>query len=72
MHSLEEKLEIISSSPSEPYWASNAEFDNLAKKIQNDISSANLSALLFRNSEMLPLQKRELELLNDLRSEFLI
>ena len=23
---------------SEPYWASNAEFDNLAKKIQNDIA----------------------------------
>lgn len=54
---------------SEPYWASNAQFDNLAKKIQNDISSANLSALLYRNSEMLPLQKRELELLNDLRSQ---
>ena len=54
---------------SEPYWSSNAQFDNLAKKIQNDISSANLSALLFRNSEILPLQKRELELLNDLRSQ---
>ncbi len=54
---------------SEPYWASNAQFDNIAKKIQNDISAANLSALIFRNSEMLPLQKRELELLNDLRSQ---
>lgn len=54
---------------SEPYWSSNASFDNLAKKIQNDINSANLSALLFRNENILPLQKRELELLNDLRSQ---
>lgn len=54
---------------SEPYWASNAEFDNVAKKIQNDISAANLSALIFRNEKMLPLQERELKLLNDLRSQ---
>lgn len=54
---------------SEPFWASNAQFDNLAKKIQNDISSANLSALIFKNENMLPLQKRELELLNELRSQ---
>ena len=54
---------------SEPYWASNAQFDNLAKKIQNDISAANLSALLFKNENLLPLQKRELELLNDLRAQ---
>lgn len=54
---------------SEPYWSSNAQFDNLAKKIQNDISAANLSALLFRNEKMLPLQEKELELLNSLRSQ---
>lgn len=54
---------------SEPYWASNAQFDNLAKKIQNDINGANLAALIFKNDNMLPLQKRELELLNDLRSQ---
>lgn len=54
---------------SEPYWASNAQFDNVAKKIQNDISAANLSALIFRNEKMLPLQERELTLLNDLRSQ---
>lgn len=54
---------------SEPYWASNAQFDNLAKKIQSDISAANLSAVLFKNENLLPLQKRELELLNDLRSQ---
>lgn len=54
---------------SEPYWALNAQFDNLAKKIQNDISAANLSALIFKNENLLPLQKRELELLNDLRAQ---
>lgn len=53
----------------EPYWASNAQFDNVAKKIANDISSANLSALLFSNEKMLPLKARELELLNSLRSQ---
>lgn len=54
---------------SEPYWASNAQFDNVAKKIQNDISAANLSALLFKNEKLLPLQEKELDLLNGLRSQ---
>ena len=53
----------------EPYWASNAQFDNVAKKIANDISSANLAALLFNNEKMLPLKEKELELLNSLRSQ---
>ena len=54
---------------SEPFWASNAEFDNVAKKISNDISSANLSALIFNNEKLLPLKAKELELLNSLRSQ---
>lgn len=54
---------------SEPYWSSNAQFDNVAKKIQNDINAANLSALIFKNENLLPLQKVELELLNDLRAQ---
>lgn len=54
---------------SEPYWAQNAQFDNVAKKISNDISSANLSALLFQNQNLLPLKAKELQLLNSLRSQ---
>lgn len=54
---------------SEPYWKSNAEFDNVAKKIANDIGTANLSALLYSNQNLLPLKARELELLNGLRSQ---
>lgn len=54
---------------SQPYWKSNAEFDNVAKKIQNDINTANLSALIFQNDNLLPLKQKELELLNGLRSQ---
>lgn len=54
---------------SEEYWKSNAQFDNVAKKIQNDISSANLSAILFNNQNLLPLKLKEVELLNSLRSQ---
>ena len=53
----------------EKYWESNAAFDNVAKKIANDISAGNLSALLYENQNLLPLKKAEFELLNGLRSQ---
>lgn len=54
---------------SRPYWSTNAEFDNLAKKISNDIKNAELSALLYRNENMLPLSLEKAKSINSLLSQ---
>lgn len=54
---------------SKPYWASSASFDNLAKKISNDIASANLSSILYKNTNLLPLSEKKASLLNELLSQ---
>lgn len=54
---------------SRPYWSVNAQFDSLAKKITNDIHSANLSAMLFRNENLLPLTFEKMKSINGLLSQ---
>lgn len=52
-----------------PYWDENAKFDNVAKRLKNDISGATLAAMLFKNDNFLPLELERRKTLNSLLSQ---
>lgn len=53
----------------QPYWDENARFDNVAKRLKNDISGATLAAMLFKNDNFLPLELERRQTLNRLLSQ---